>query len=219
MGDARDRGASFVAAIALFRSSAGRSCRTRTTKDGRHRQGARRLDARCDARPRARGLRAVAALPGGRVHVRDDREWVQRAGERGGGVRQADAEGSAAALAAGDAARLPPRPGSLPGAEVSVLEAGGFGGAYKPIQIYVKGDQIDELSRISNEVLAIVRRTPGAIEGSRGSVERPEVRVDVRRDLASELGVGVGAIARTLRPLLAGERARRGRTRPASSTT
>jgi HAE1 family hydrophobic/amphiphilic exporter-1 len=98
--------------------------------------------------------------------------------------------------------------GVLPGATISVLEAGGFGGAQKPLQIYVKGDQIDELRRISNDVLAIVRRTPGAIEGESGlEQERPEVRVDVRRELASELGVGISSIARTLRPALAGEKA------------
>lgn len=98
--------------------------------------------------------------------------------------------------------------GPLPGVTVSVLEAGGFGGAYKPIQIHVKGDRIEELGRISDEVLAIVKRTPGAIEAESGlEAERPEVRVDVNRDLASEMGVGIGSIARTLRPALAGERA------------
>jgi HAE1 family hydrophobic/amphiphilic exporter-1 len=98
--------------------------------------------------------------------------------------------------------------GALPGFTCSVLEAGGFGGAWKPLQIYVKGEQIDELRRISNAVLEIVRRTPGAIEAESGlEEERPEVRIDVRRALASELGVGVGSIARTLRPALAGERA------------
>ena len=98
--------------------------------------------------------------------------------------------------------------GVLPGATISVLEAGGFGGPMKPLQIYVKGDQIDELRRISNAVLEIVRGTPGAIEAESGlEEERPEVRIDVRRDLASDLGVGVDAIARTLRPALAGEKA------------
>jgi len=98
--------------------------------------------------------------------------------------------------------------GSLPGMQVSVVEAGGFGGTVKPIQIYVKGDQMSELERISNDVLAVVRATPGAIEAESGlEAERPEMRIDVRRETASEMGVGVGAIARTLRVLLAGERA------------
>ena len=94
----------------------------------------------------------------------------------------------------------------LSGVTVSVLDAGGFGGAEKPIQIYVKGDQIDELRRVSNQVLDIVRRTPGAIEAESGlEEERPEVEIGLRRELASEIGLGVGVLAGTLRPALAGE--------------
>jgi HAE1 family hydrophobic/amphiphilic exporter-1 len=94
----------------------------------------------------------------------------------------------------------------LSGATISVLDAGGFGGAEKPIQIYVKGDQIEELRRISDQVLAIVRNTPGAIEAESGlEEERPEVRIDVRRDLANEIGLGVGTLAGTLRPAFAGQ--------------
>ncbi len=97
---------------------------------------------------------------------------------------------------------------NLPGTEVAVLEAGGFGGSERPIQIYVRGDQMEELRRISNELLAVVRQTPGAIEAQSGlEEERPEVRVDVHRDLASELGVGIGSLASTLRPLLESEKA------------
>jgi hydrophobic/amphiphilic exporter-1 (mainly G- bacteria), HAE1 family len=98
--------------------------------------------------------------------------------------------------------------GGLPGFEFSVVDAGGFGGAQKPLEFYVKGDQIEELRRISNQVLDIVRNTPGAIEGESGlEEERPEVRIDVRRDLASEMGLGVRAIAATLRPAFAGQKA------------
>ena len=97
---------------------------------------------------------------------------------------------------------------SLPGMEVAVLPAGGFGGAERPIQIYVRGDQIDELRRISDEVLAVVRKTPGAVEGQSGlEEERPEVRLDVRRDLANEMGIGIGTLSRSLRPALSSEKA------------
>lgn len=96
----------------------------------------------------------------------------------------------------------------LSGATISVLEAGGFGGANKPLQIYVAGDQIDELKRISDQVLEIVRNTPGAIEAESGmEEEQPEVRIDVRRNLANDIGLGVGSLARTLRPAFAGQKA------------
>jgi HAE1 family hydrophobic/amphiphilic exporter-1 len=94
----------------------------------------------------------------------------------------------------------------LSSATVSVLDAGGFGGPNKPIQIYVKGEQISELRRISDQVLAQVRETPGAIEAESGlEQERPELRIDVNRQLANDIGVGVGTLASTLRPALAGE--------------
>jgi HAE1 family hydrophobic/amphiphilic exporter-1 len=97
--------------------------------------------------------------------------------------------------------------GGLAGVTVAVLPAGGFGGEQRPLQIYVKGDQIDELRRISNEVLAAVRSTPGAIEAQSGLEEdRPEVQVRIDRQKASELGVGVGAVAQMLRPAMASEK-------------
>lgn len=96
----------------------------------------------------------------------------------------------------------------IAGATVSVLESGGFGGTTKPLQIYVYGDQIDELKRVSQQVLAVVRETPGAIEAdSKMAEERPELRIDLRRELASDIGLGVGSLAGTLRPALAGQKA------------
>jgi HAE1 family hydrophobic/amphiphilic exporter-1 len=96
----------------------------------------------------------------------------------------------------------------LAGATISVLESGGFGGTAKPLQIYVSGDQIDELKRISQQVLAVVKSTPGAIEAeSEMAEERPELRIDLRRELANDIGLGVGSLAGTLRPALAGQKA------------
>jgi hydrophobic/amphiphilic exporter-1 (mainly G- bacteria), HAE1 family len=96
--------------------------------------------------------------------------------------------------------------GNLPGITCSVVESGGFGGSSKPLEFYVRGEQLDELKRISNEVLELVRSTPGAIEAESGlEEERPEVRIDVRRDLANEMGLGVGSISSVLRPALAGQ--------------
>jgi hydrophobic/amphiphilic exporter-1 (mainly G- bacteria), HAE1 family len=106
-----------------------------------------------------------------------------------------------------DLARLLRREiGALPGLSTAVLAAGGFGGEQRPLQIYVKGDDIDELRRLSNDVLARVKDVPGAIEARSGlEEERPELRIEVDRDLAADLGLGVGAVSRALRPALSGE--------------
>jgi len=95
-----------------------------------------------------------------------------------------------------------------PGVRTAVLESGGFGGSQRPIQIYVRGDQIEELRRLSDNLLEVVRQTPGAVEAVSGLEEdRPEVRIELRRDLASAMGVGIGTLAGSLRPALAGEKA------------
>jgi HAE1 family hydrophobic/amphiphilic exporter-1 len=96
----------------------------------------------------------------------------------------------------------------LPGITCAVLPAGGFGGEQRPLQIYVMGDDLGELRRLSGRVLTVVKNTPGAIEAQSGLEEdRPEVRVEVNRDLAGDLGLGVGRVASMLRPALAGEKA------------
>ena len=98
----------------------------------------------------------------------------------------------------------------------------GSAGPQKPIQIYVKGDQIEELRRISRRgARRSCARTPGAIEAESGlEEERPEVRIDLRRDLASEMGIGIGALAADAAP---GPRRAEGLdlggSRAASSTT
>ncbi len=52
-----------------------------------------------------------------------------------------------------------------------------------------------------------MRSTPGAIEAQSGLEEdRPEVQVRIDREKASELGVGVGAVAQMLRPAMASEK-------------
>ncbi|MBI4551847.1 MAG: efflux RND transporter permease subunit [Candidatus Latescibacteria bacterium] len=89
--------------------------------------------------------------------------------------------------------------------QASVL-AGGFGGPQKPLQINVRGPQIEELKRISDEILAAVKRVPGAIEAESGlEKERPELRVTVDRALAADLGLGIRSVAQMVRPLVAGQ--------------
>ncbi len=162
-------------------------------------------------RDRVREVSAAAAPPSrGRLHLRDDRRRLQRAGQRGGDLREARAQGRARPAPSRRWSRVlrardrEPARGRRSRCSTPAVSAA----RRSRSQIYVKGDQIDELRRISNEVLEVVRRTPGAIEAESGlEEERPEVRIDLRRDLASEMGVGVGALAATLRPALAGQKA------------
>ncbi len=94
------------------------------------------------------------------------------------------------------------------GVETSIMAAGGMGGATKPIQVNVQGPDVAELQRISDELAAQIRELPGLVdvETSLGS-PRPEYRIEVNRDLASELGLDIGQISNSVRPLLAGQTA------------
>jgi HAE1 family hydrophobic/amphiphilic exporter-1 len=88
--------------------------------------------------------------------------------------------------------------------QTSVM-AGGFGGPLKPIQIFIRGPQIEELKRISDEVLAAVRKIPGAVEVESGlEQERPELQVSIDRAVAADLGVGVADVSDMIRPLISG---------------
>ncbi len=94
------------------------------------------------------------------------------------------------------------------GVEASVLDAGGLGGAVKPIQVAVRGPDVAELQRISAGVLAEVRKVPGAIEVESSLGEpKPELRLRVDIDRASDLGLSASALAGTVSPLLAGQTA------------
>ncbi|MGH7504243.1 MAG: efflux RND transporter permease subunit, partial [Longimicrobiales bacterium] len=97
---------------------------------------------------------------------------------------------------------------SLYGVRTSVLDAGGLGGAQKPIQVNVRGAGVDELQRLASEIVAKMEAIPGVldVESSLGE-PRPEYRIDINRDLANELQLDVGQLSATVQPLLAGQTA------------
>ena len=96
----------------------------------------------------------------------------------------------------------------VPGMSYGLFEAGPFG--QKPIQISVRGPEVDELDRISRELVAAMKNIKGVAD-IESSLEKskPELKVRVDRARASDLGLGAGAIATTLRAAVAGEVATR----------
>ena len=93
---------------------------------------------------------------------------------------------------------------------ISVLLGGGLGGAIAPLQVELRGQEVDELQRLSQELLTRVKSIPGVVDvkSSLGD-PKPEYRIDVNRDIANEVGLDIGQIATTIRPVLAGETATR----------
>ena len=98
--------------------------------------------------------------------------------------------------------------GSMYGVESSVLPTDRLGGAVKPIQVAIRGADVDKLQAIADQVMAVTRKVPGAIEveSSLGD-PKPEVRLDIDIDRANDLGLDVSRIASTVQPLLAGQTA------------
>jgi hydrophobic/amphiphilic exporter-1 (mainly G- bacteria), HAE1 family len=90
------------------------------------------------------------------------------------------------------------------GAQVSVFTSG-FGGAFKSIQVQMKGDDARVLTSLAQRAAAEVAKVPGAVDvglSTRG--QKPELEVQLNRGLAGSLGITVGQVAQSLRPAFAG---------------
>ncbi|HVZ49291.1 MAG TPA: efflux RND transporter permease subunit [Gemmatimonadaceae bacterium] len=90
------------------------------------------------------------------------------------------------------------------GAEVAVYTSG-FGGARKQIQLELRGKDAVVLNRIADSVAKLVKTVPGAVDvGLSSKGQKPELEIQLNRDLAGSLGVTVGQVAQALRPAFAG---------------
>ncbi|HEX6630429.1 MAG TPA: efflux RND transporter permease subunit, partial [Gemmatimonadaceae bacterium] len=94
----------------------------------------------------------------------------------------------------------------LYGVQVAVLEAGGIGGAQAPLSIDIRGPEVAQLQALSAQVADAVGKIAGVVDVQTSLDEpRPEFRIELRRDVANEVGLDVGQVAATVRPFLAGE--------------
>ena len=76
----------------------------------------------------------------------------------------------------------------------------------KPLQVSVLGQDRAVLARLAKQVMAAMQSVPGAVDiETSDEIAKPQLTVEVKRELASDLGIGVGQVAATLRPLLAGQ--------------
>lgn len=92
------------------------------------------------------------------------------------------------------------------GADIQVLAASGLGGARAPLAVELRGPDVALLQELADAVAERIEAIPGVedVQSSLGE-PRPEFRIEVNRDEANELGLDVGQIAGTIRPILAGE--------------
>ena len=76
----------------------------------------------------------------------------------------------------------------------------------KPLQVSLLGQDRKVLAELAVQAMAAMREVQGAVDvESSDEVVKPQVSVELKRELASDLGIGVGQVATALRPLLAGQ--------------
>ena len=94
---------------------------------------------------------------------------------------------------------------SVPGITVTHVGLRDSVGGNKPIEFSLQGTDFKELERLTQRVMDAIRPIPGLVDlDSSQKPDKPTVSVVVRRDAASDLGLGVAPIAAALRTLVAG---------------
>jgi HAE1 family hydrophobic/amphiphilic exporter-1 len=94
----------------------------------------------------------------------------------------------------------------FPGVRTAVVEADEHAAESQPIQLVLRGPDLDRLRPLGRTVMQLVRQVPGAIDVDTSEEEpRPEMRVILNRKAAGDLGLDLGTVASTVRGLVAGE--------------
>ena len=94
----------------------------------------------------------------------------------------------------------------IAGIEVTQVAAFKAVSSGKNLQVSLMGPDRAVLDRIAAQVMAKVGALPGVVDlESSTKAARPQLSIRFNRELASDLGLGVGQAAQTLRPLLAGQ--------------
>ena len=79
-------------------------------------------------------------------------------------------------------------------------------GGLKPIMISIKGDDLDQLQRLSNEFMQRLSTVDGLVDLESTLTEpKSMVAVHIDRVAANDVGLSIGQISQALRPLLSGD--------------
>lgn len=93
----------------------------------------------------------------------------------------------------------------IPGAKYTVAADAGLGGVSAPIQVKIRGDNLDVLERLADEFAASIRDVEGLVD-IRTSLDDPQPTLAIRldREAASDLGVTLSQVGNALNPMLGG---------------
>ncbi|HHC29165.1 MAG TPA: efflux RND transporter permease subunit, partial [Rhodobacterales bacterium] len=95
---------------------------------------------------------------------------------------------------------------AIPGAKFIVGASNGMGPAQQPVVVTINGPDIDVLTRLAAELKARFLQIEGLADIST-TLDDPQPTLGIRidRDTASDLGVSLGALGDTLKPMLGGQ--------------
>ncbi len=94
----------------------------------------------------------------------------------------------------------------IPGAIISIAAQKGEGGGEKPIELSIRGEDLDVLTQIAHEMQQIMYKIPGTVDVENSLEEgKPEIRVEIDRRLADDLALNLYQIPTTVRSLIEGE--------------
>jgi HAE1 family hydrophobic/amphiphilic exporter-1 len=89
--------------------------------------------------------------------------------------------------------------------QVAAISGGGFRNA--DIQYVIGGPDLQRLTKYSEELLAKMKTIPDVVDADSTLINgKPELRVEIHREHAADLGVRVGDIAQALNTLVAGQK-------------
>jgi len=95
---------------------------------------------------------------------------------------------------------------NIAGAKISFgVQGVGGGGGEKPVTLSIRGEDLSKLEKIAEKVEAIVKSTPGAVDVDNSlELSKPEIRINIDREKASDLAVNPYLIASTIRAMVDG---------------
>jgi hydrophobic/amphiphilic exporter-1 (mainly G- bacteria), HAE1 family len=83
---------------------------------------------------------------------------------------------------------------------------GGGGGGFNRLNILIQGPDIDQLQQYTLQLMEKVREIPGVVDvDTNFEATQPELRINVDRARAADLGVNIDSLANSLRTLVGGE--------------
>lgn len=96
---------------------------------------------------------------------------------------------------------------TIPGLKVTVSAASSFGGAEAPIQVLLRSADMDEIYKVANQIIPMIKDVPG-LNDIRLSVDKskPEMHVQLDRNKMSMLGLSVADVGNTLQLSFSGNK-------------